>query len=65
MLAQQLSFARCMRSHGVPSFPDPQPNGNLNISGTGVDKGSPQFNHAMQACRSDLGSGAPGAQQLP
>jgi len=30
-----LSFSRCMRSHGVPSFPDPEGNG-------GIPKKSPQ-----------------------
>ena len=63
-LARELSFARCMRSHGEPKFPDPQANGNVNVGGAGVDKGSPQFDHAMQACRSYLGAGA-GQQQAP
>jgi hypothetical protein len=63
-LARELSYTRCMRSHGVPNFPDPQPNGNLNIGGTGIDKRSLQFQHAMQACRSNLGSGAPN-QRVP
>jgi hypothetical protein len=63
-LARELSFARCMRSHGEPKFPDPQANGNVNVAGAGVDKGSPQFNHAMQACRSYLGPGS-GQQSAP
>jgi hypothetical protein len=63
-LAQELTFSRCMRSHGVPNYPDPSANGNVSINGSAVDKGSPQFQHAYQSCRSDLGSGAP-AQQAP
>jgi hypothetical protein len=62
-LARELSYTRCMRSHGVPNFPDPQPNGDMNLGGTGIDKRSPQLQHAMQACRLNLGSGAP--QQVP
>jgi hypothetical protein len=58
-LARALNFARCMRAHGEPNFPDPQPNGDVNLSGTGVAKGSPQFDQAMQACQSDLDSGRP------
>src|SRR4029450_1655044 len=27
-----LRFARCMRSHGVPNFPDPQPGGALDLA---------------------------------
>jgi hypothetical protein len=64
-LAQELTFSRCMRSHGVPNFPDPPANGsNLSLNGTAVDKGSPQFQRAYQSCRPDLGSGGP-AQQAP
>jgi hypothetical protein len=63
-LARELSYSRCMRSHGVPNFPDPPPNRDLNIGGTGIDKRSPQFQQAMQHCQSILGSGAQ-PQQLP
>jgi hypothetical protein len=28
-LSSALDFSRCMRSHGVPSFPDPDPDGNV------------------------------------
>jgi hypothetical protein len=33
-----LAFARCMRSHGVPSFPDPDAQGNFPSFSTGVSK---------------------------
>lgn len=47
--AQLLRFARCMRAHGVPSFPDPTSQG-IALS-AGVDPKSPQFQAATQACR--------------
>jgi hypothetical protein len=33
-----LAFSRCMRSHGVPSFPDPDPQGNIPPFDAGVSK---------------------------
>jgi hypothetical protein len=39
------AFSRCMRSHGVPSFPDP------GASGPAVNPRSPAFQAAQQACR--------------
>jgi hypothetical protein len=65
-LAAALKFARCMRAHGVPKFPDPTPQtgpqtgsagghsgGGGNTLGTnGVDPNSPQFQAANRACRS-------------
>lgn len=52
--AQQegLSFARCMRSHRVPSFPDPTPNGGgFNLSAPGISSSSPAFEAAQTACK--------------
>ena len=31
--SKALAYSECMRSHGVPNFPDPGPNGNLQIPG--------------------------------
>jgi hypothetical protein len=48
------AFSACMRSHGVPKFPDPQPDGSLLLRagpGTGLDPESPQFKAAGRACR--------------
>jgi len=40
-----------MRSHGVPSFPDPGPSGGLQIGpGSGINPESPAFQSAQQAC---------------
>ena len=51
--AQQegLSFARCMRSHAVSSFPDPNPDGGgFNLSVPGINPSSPAFKAAQTAC---------------
>jgi hypothetical protein len=45
-----LKFAQCMRSHGVPSFPDP---GSPAKPGA-IDPTSPQFQRATQSCKSLL-----------
>lgn len=60
--AAQLKFVSCMRSHGVPKFPDPQPNGGMIItSGSGVDPNSPAFQSAVKTCRKFLPGGGTGA----
>lgn len=47
-----LSLARCMRSHGVPNFPDPNSSGAIRLdSGSGIDPASPAFQAAQKACR--------------
>jgi hypothetical protein len=49
--AQGLQFSRCVRSHGVPSFPDPDSTGRIPDPATvGIDQGSPKFQAANQAC---------------
>lgn len=50
--ALSLSFARCVRSHGVPNFPDPASDGRIPDPATvGINQGSPKFEAANQACR--------------
>jgi hypothetical protein len=52
MQQAMLKYARCMRSHGVSKFPDPQAGGALVIgSKVGVDPNTPQFKAAQQACQ--------------
>jgi hypothetical protein len=49
-----LAYSECMRSHGIKSFPDPNSQGGISISGrpgSGIDPNSPQFKAADQACR--------------
>jgi hypothetical protein len=57
---QVLQFVNCMHKHGEPNVPDPTPSGALRMSGS-IDPNSPQFQAAMQACRSLLPAGAVGA----
>jgi hypothetical protein len=49
----ELSFALCMRDHGITGFPDPGTNGHLtleNIQAAGVDLTAPQVRTAALAC---------------
>jgi hypothetical protein len=52
---QALKYARCMRAHGVPGFPDPDANGQFRGLGH-EQRGNPKFSAAQQACR-DLAPG--------
>ncbi len=64
-----LQLASCMRSHGVPNFPDPKTTGNGamliqssngQMAVNGVTVNAPAFQSAMQACHTDLpGGGRP------
>jgi hypothetical protein len=52
-LADELSFARCMRSHGVARFPDPTAQGQLSVEmvqAQGIDVHAPTVLHVVQAC---------------
>jgi hypothetical protein len=56
-----VKFAQCMRSHGVPDFPDPQGSGQsvpAPAKGTGLNPDSPVFQAAVKACQSELPPGA-------
>jgi hypothetical protein len=62
--AAALAFAGCMRSSGVPDFPDPKAGGGfLFHTGAGVDPSSPAFEAAQGKCKKFLppgpGSGPP------
>ena len=46
---QDLEFAGCMRSHGVPSFPDPDHDAVFTLP-SGIDQQAPQFQRATKAC---------------
>jgi hypothetical protein len=54
--AQQeaLNFSRCMRSHGVPNFPDPTATGGINFNVPGINSSSPSFEAAQTACKNLL-----------
>ncbi|HUA50467.1 MAG TPA: hypothetical protein VMA77_34875 [Solirubrobacteraceae bacterium] len=53
-IRQGLQFARCMRSHGVPNFPDPEVRagigGNQEAYLPGVNLDSPAVQSAAKAC---------------
>ena len=48
-----LRFAKCMRAHGVPSFPDPSSDGRFSPESlAGIDPSSPFLTSAFKACAS-------------
>jgi hypothetical protein len=50
-----LTYARCMRAHGVSNMPDPDSRGHLDIGpGTDVDVDGPGFQAAYRASGKDL-----------
>jgi hypothetical protein len=51
-----LKFAQCIRSHGVPGFPDPNGQGAFPPAQVQALKGSPQLKAAGDACEGDLPS---------
>ncbi|MGO9906139.1 MAG: hypothetical protein ACLP4R_10250 [Solirubrobacteraceae bacterium] len=62
--AKALAMSRCMRSHGVPNFPDPTfqsgPGGGVGVgikigNGSGIDPSSPAFQAAQKECGSIFG----------
>ncbi len=64
-----LAMARCMRVHGVPTFPDPLvSNGAQGLIVTGnlkaahININAPTFQHAMRICQPLEGLPAPGAK---
>jgi hypothetical protein len=53
--ATMLKYARCMRTHGVSDFPDPDSRGRLDIGpGSDVPVNTPQFQSAFQVCKDNL-----------
>jgi hypothetical protein len=53
-----LQFAACMRSHGVPNFPDPSSGGGIQL-GPSVNPQSPAFQTAQKQCFKLLPGGGP------
>jgi hypothetical protein len=56
-LRKLLAVSRCMRAHGVPTFPDPNPTTGAMNPPASIDKSSPQVIAALEAC-SSLGEAA-------
>jgi hypothetical protein len=75
MQDQLLKFSECMRSHGIPNFPDPEIHSSgggvrIKIGGKkgagGIEPNSPQFKAAQKSCQSlqpgPKGAGGPGGE---
>jgi hypothetical protein len=54
-----LAYSQCMRAHGEPGFPDPQPNGNLIIQGPKDHLNGALMNSANKACQHLLPKSTP------
>ena len=54
-IAAEVSWARCMRLHGLPGFPDPNSQGAFDSSK--FDETSPAFRTASNACKSQQPTG--------
>ena len=64
--AEALKYARCMRSSGVPNFPDPNGQGVLVIQTGDVQRSSPAFQQAQTACKGlDNGFGEASVSATP
>jgi hypothetical protein len=64
--ADALAFAKCMRAHGVPDFPDPTAGGGfLFRTGSGVNPSSPAFMTAQAKCQKLMPGIRPGMQTHP
>lgn len=61
-LQQARAMSKCMRDNGVPNFPDPDPDGRLQVDGAkvGMGPGDPAFDKAAKLCSKYM---PPGAQQ--
>jgi hypothetical protein len=57
-----LAFTRCIRSHGVPNFPDPKVSGQTVRMGSPSTVQSPAFQAAAQACQRLLPKGPPSSE---
>ena len=59
--SQYLKAAACIRSHGIPSFPDPTfSGGGVHIEHQSLNESSPAFKAAVHACESLIPGGVHG-----
>jgi hypothetical protein len=59
--SQYLKAAACIRTHGIPNFPDPTfSGGGVHVSQKGIDVHSPQVRAAEEACQSLIPGGLHG-----
>jgi hypothetical protein len=52
-MAQYRAYAACMRQHGLPNWPDPNPDGTFTLSGTlsGASARTGAYSSQMNACK--------------
>jgi hypothetical protein len=59
--SQYLKAAACIRSHGIPNFPDPTfSGGGVHLAHQGLNESSPVFKAAVHACESLIPGGVHG-----
>ena len=59
--SQYLKAAACIRTHGIPNFPDPTfSGGGVHVSHKGINLHSPQVRAAEEACQSLIPGGLHG-----
>jgi hypothetical protein len=67
LAAAGIRFASCMRSNGVPKFPDPTTSGgsvHISIkSNSGINPASPSFQAAQTTCGKLVPGGGPGSEK--
>jgi hypothetical protein len=63
--SQPLAFSHCMRSNGVPNFPDPNASGIWPKSRVYLAADNPKFEAATHTCRHLLPDGGPGVPPSP
>lgn len=67
VLTQLRKFARCMRSHGLPNWPDPttdsQGHAYFNVSAQGIARHSPQVDAKTQECEHVMNPDVPWGEQ--
>lgn len=61
-LAKQIAYSQCIRSHGVPKFPDPDSNGELNVSRNALGVSYGVLQAAQNACSGLLPGGGQSGQ---
>ena len=63
--AAGVKFTTCMRSHGVPNFPDPDAQGTITITvSASMNPSSPAFQRAVAACHHLIPSGSEAGHTL-
>jgi hypothetical protein len=63
--AEAVAYSDCMRSHGVPDFPDPSIGGGFALRASGVNQRSPSFRSAAGACAALRAAGAEPPPPIP